>query len=114
MSGCMTRHSSSTLSWRVNRVLGPTIAACSRTSYGVGPSPPAAANSMSSSTGAGLRRVGPVRGEDEPHAGRGIELDHELIRLALRVAQPEAQPGRELEDEPQLGLGHRQGASPCG
>ena len=39
-SGCMTRHVSSTPSWRVKRVLSPIIAACSSTSYGVGPSPP--------------------------------------------------------------------------
>ena len=33
-------------------MLWPFIAACSSTSYGVGPSPPSAANSMSSSIGA--------------------------------------------------------------
>ena len=32
----MIRHCSSTPSWRVKRVLSPTIAACSSTSYGVG------------------------------------------------------------------------------
>jgi hypothetical protein len=48
----MTRQVSSTLSCRENRTLLPVIAACSRTSYGAGPSPPSSANSMSSSIGA--------------------------------------------------------------
>ena len=48
----MIRHCSSTPSWRVKRVLSPTIAAWSSTSYGVGPSPPSSANSMSRSIGA--------------------------------------------------------------
>src|ERR1700727_677062 len=48
ISGAMMRHASSMPSWRVNGVLSPSIAACRRTSYGVGPSPPSSANSMSS------------------------------------------------------------------
>ena len=50
----MIRHVSSTPSWRVKRVLSPLIAACSSTSYGVAPSPPAVANSRSKFTGPAL------------------------------------------------------------
>src|SRR5262245_6865196 len=46
-SGCTIRHCSSTASWRVKRRVSPVIAAWSSTSYGVGPSPPSCANSIS-------------------------------------------------------------------
>ena len=107
-SGCMIRHVSSTPSWRVNRVLSPTIAACSSTSYGVAPSPPSSANSMSSSIGAGPARSARCASSDEPDPGRRVELDHELVLLGAVARDPEAEPGRLLEDEPKLGLGRGQ------
>ena len=46
--------------------------------------------------------------EQQPHAGRRIELDHELVglRVVRRLEEPEARGAP--EHEPQLGLGDRQ------
>ena len=73
-SGCMTRHAASMVSCRPNRGRPPLRAASRRTSYGVGPSPPSAANSMSSDDEARLRGVHSLRVEQDPHARRRVEL----------------------------------------
>ena len=70
----MIRHASSTPSWRVKRESSPTIAAWSSTSYGSAPSPPSAANSMSSVIGPGSWHVGAVSVERQLHAGSGSNL----------------------------------------
>ena len=104
-----TRQVSSTPSWRVKRVLSPSIAASSRTSYGVGPSPPCSANSRSRVTCSGRRRAGALGLDQQPDAGRGVEPDDELTRLRrARPSAVEAEPRRSPEDQPQLGLGDRQ------
>ena len=77
----MIRHDSSTLSWRLKRVLSPCIAAWSRTSYGVGA---LAALVGELQVEVHLLRLGVVRllGFDEQlDAGRRVELDHELVGL---------------------------------
>jgi len=56
----------------------------------------------------GLRGVGAVRIEDHSNPRRGIQLDHELVRLRARVQHSEAEPRRALEDEPDLGLRRRE------
>ncbi len=53
----------------------------------------------------GAAEVGAVRVEDHARAGRGIELDDELVRLGAAMCMPhEAEAGRVAEDGPQLGL----------
>ena len=106
-SGCMTRHACSTPSWRLKRVLSPCIAACSSTSYGAGTSIALGAELHVEVDLLGLGTLGPSRPERQPHAGGGIELDHELIGVG-RPAFVEAEPRRSLEHEPQLGLRDRQ------
>ena len=106
----MIRHVSSTPSCRVKRVLSPTIAAWSSTSYGVAPSPPISANSTSNWIGAARRGVGAARVEHDADARRGIELDHELVGLRPSVERGEAEPRRVLEDEPDLRLRDRAAA----
>ena len=57
-----------------------------------------------------LDRAGAVRAmrlDDEPDAGRRVELDDELVRLGV-VERREAQLRRALEDEPELRLRHGQ------
>ena len=76
----MIRHVSSTPSWRVKRVLSPTIAACSSTSYGVG-ALAALVGELHVERRSAPGAVGAVRVELEPDAGRRVELDDELVRL---------------------------------
>ena len=77
----MTRQVSSTPSWRVKRVLSPTIAACSSTSYGVAPSPPSLGELHVEVDLLGLGRVGALGVDEQPDAGRRVELDDELVGL---------------------------------
>ena len=103
------RHVSSTLSWRVKRVLSPRIASSSSTSYGVGASPPSLGELHVERDRLRAARVGAVGVEDHPRAGRGVELDHELVGLGPAVPVfHEAEAGGMAEDDPQLGLGDGQ------
>ena len=52
-----------------------------------------------------LRGIRSLRIEQNSHAGRRIEPHHQLIGLAVGVAQPEAEVRLRLEDQPHLGLG---------
>ena len=55
------------------------------------------------------RRVRPQGLHLEPDAGRRIQLDDELIGLWSAIGpEVEAEPGRVLEHQPELGLGYRQ------
>ena len=102
----MIRHCSSTPSCRVKRVASPTIAAWRSTSYGVAPSPPSAGELHVELDPGGARGIRPVRREDRPDPGGGIELDDDLVRLG--EGEPEAEPRRMLEHDADLGLGHRE------
>ena len=82
----MTRQASSTLSWRVKRVLSPFIAACSSTSYGVGALAALLGELHVEVDLLGLGRVAALRVDQQPDAGRRVELDDELVRL--RAARP--------------------------
>jgi hypothetical protein len=96
----MIRQLCSTRSWRVNLLVSPTRAACSSTSYGVG----ALASHLGEldveqdrRRGARVRAMGV---EDDAHARRRVELDHELVSARAYVECREGQPRRVFEDEP--------------
>ena len=107
-SGCMIRQVSSTPSWRVKRVLCPTIAAWSSTSYGVAPSPPSCGELHVEVDDLGPRRAGAPGVEEQPDPGRGVELDDQLVGFRVVVREAEPQLRRSFEHEPDLGLGRRQ------
>ena len=108
MSGWTTRHVSSTASWRAKWLESPFIAASRRTSYGVGPSPPMLANSMSSWTERSASSVGILRLHAHARTRPRPDAQHELVRLGTRrVPRDEAEPGRRVEDD--ANLRHRHG-----
>ena len=80
----MIRQVSSTPSWRVKRIVSPSSAACSSTSYG--------RRSLAALLGEleveldapGPAHVGAVGVDDQPDPCRRVELDHELVRLGCR------------------------------
>jgi hypothetical protein len=55
----------------------------------------------------GPHRVGTLSIDHQPYAGRRVELDDQLVGLRALLPSGEPDPGRLLEDEPQLGLGDR-------
>ena len=63
---------------------------------------------MSNSIGAAVAGVRAAGIEDDSRARRGIELDHELVRLGPTLELREAETGRVLEHETDLGLRHRE------
>ena len=100
----MILHVCSTPSCLVKRVVCPDIAACRGTWYGVGPSPPTSANSMSNRIGAAV--LGPPCGRrHDPYPGRRVELDHGLVGLRSPVECREPETRRVLEDHADLRLG---------
>ena len=98
------RQVSSTLSWRVKRALSPFIAACSSTSYGAASSPPSCPELHVEVDLLGLGPVEALRLDQQLDAGRGVELDDELIRLRVAASTSKPSRGGAPEDEPQLGL----------
>src|SRR4029077_6330866 len=49
-----------------------------------------------------------VRVAPDADPGGRVEVDHELVGLGVVTGWPESQTWRPLEDEPELGLGHRE------
>ena len=104
----MIRQVCSTPSWRVNRDVSPAMAACRKDLVG---GRALTAHLCELDVEQDRRRradVRPVGVEDDARAGRGVELDHELIRFGSAVEGREAEARRVLEDEADLGLRHRQ------
>ena len=110
-SGCMTRHVSSTPSWRVKR---RAVADASRRAAAPrrasAPRRPRSANSMSRVICSGAALVGALA----PRGAAGRRSTGSSLTTSWsgsgrrRRDRDEAEPRRALEDEPQLGLGDRQ------
>ena len=102
--GCIIRHVSST------RVLaGEAKHVCRRSPRGGAPRTASALPLPRRRTPCrswiGPGPVFAVRLDDEPHAGRGVELEDQLVRHDLPLERGETQLRRMLEDEPKLRLG---------
>ena len=106
----MIRHVSSTPSWRVNRVRLSDHRGVEQDLVRRRALAALSANSMSNWIGAAVPGVRATGIEDDSHARRRIELDHELVRLGPALERREAETRRVLEDETDLGLRHRAAA----